>query len=104
MRILAACSLGKEMCAASAKASWRMVVLVHHGNRSAESIEFRKARFFCYKNSKFDPKLQERVFEGSEADMRFFVKAVYSEVCVDNIPECPQGLVLADNRLRGAFQ
>jgi len=81
-----------------------MVVLVHHGHRSAESIEFRKARFFCYRNSKFDPKLQERVFEGSEADMRFFVEAVYPEVCVENIPECPQGLVLADNRLRGAFQ
>jgi hypothetical protein len=45
--------------------------LVHHGHRSAESIEYRKARLFCYKNSKFDPKLQERVFEGSEEDMRF---------------------------------
>jgi hypothetical protein len=81
-----------------------MVVLVHRGYRSAESIEYRKSRFFCYKNSKFDPKLQERVFEGTPSELQLFVEAVVPDVCGENIPECPQGLVLADNRSRGAFQ
>jgi hypothetical protein len=78
--------------------------LVHRGCRLAESTEYRKARFFCFKNSKFDPKLQEKVFDGSESDMRLFIQVVVPEASGENIPECPQGLVLADNRSRGAFQ
>ena len=78
--------------------------MVHRGYRSAESIEYRKARLFCYKNSKFDPKHQERVFTGDPDDLRLFVELMVADVIVEDIPDCPTGLVLADNHCQGAFQ
>jgi hypothetical protein len=77
--------------------------LVHRGHRSAESIEYRQARFFCFRNSKFDCELQERVFCGEQADVEFFVDLFVDNLNEGDLPECPKGLVLADNRARGAF-
>ena len=91
------------MCAALAKSLWRMVVLAHRGKRSAESIEYRKSMFFCFRNSEFDRKLQERILEADEEDVRFFVSLFVADVSEADVPSCPQGLVLADNRARGAF-
>jgi hypothetical protein len=80
-----------------------MVVLVHRGRRSAESIEFRKAMFFCFKNSEFDRKMQERILLADEGDVRFFVSLFVADASEADVPSCPKGLVLADNRVRGAF-
>jgi hypothetical protein len=80
-----------------------MVVLVHRGRRSAESIEFRKAMFFCFRNSEFDRKMQERILLADEGDVRFFVSLFVADVSEEDVPSCPKGLVLADNRVRGAF-
>lgn len=78
--------------------------MVHRGHRSTESLEYRKARFFCFKNSKFDPKLQERVFTGNAEELCLFIGAVVLDADEEEIPDCPTGLVLADNRCQGAFQ
>ena len=75
--------------------------MVHR--RSAESIESRKAKFFCLKNSTYDRKLQERVFLGNEEDMRFYVTLTIPRPSEKRIPSCPKGLVMNDNRARGAF-
>jgi hypothetical protein len=80
-----------------------MVVLVHRGIRSAESIEYRKAVFFCFRNSEFDKERQERIFDADEEDVRFFVSLFVTDTSDGNVPSCPQGLVLTDNRTRGAF-
>jgi hypothetical protein len=77
--------------------------LVHRGHRSAQSLEHRKAVFFCFRNSTFDRQMQERIFEGDEEDVRLYVELTIENSQVDIIPCCPKGLVLADNRARGAF-
>jgi len=84
------------MCAVSSMA--------HRGQRSEESIEFRKARQFCFGNSKFDSKLQERTFIGTPEAVKTFVEASVADPYLADIPDVEQGLVLADNRCRGAFQ
>ena len=67
------------MCAVSSMA--------HRGRRSEESIEFRKARQFCFGHSKFDSKLQERTFIGTPEAVKAFVEAAeiieagYEYVC-----------------------
>ena len=76
----------------------------HNGQRSDEVMEFRKARQFCFQHSKFDAKLQERLFAGHPEQTVAFVKIAVENACVDEIPDTPQGLVLSDNRCRGAFQ
>ena len=76
----------------------------HRGHRSAESLEFRKARQFCFQHSKFDAKLQERIFAGIPEEVASFVTIAVPNARLDDVPETPQGLVLADNRGRGAFQ
>ena len=78
--------------------------MAHRGKRSVESIEFRKARQFCFGHSKFDPKLQERTFIGTPEAVKAFVEAAVADVYLADIPDVVQGLVLADNRCRGAFQ
>jgi hypothetical protein len=80
-----------------------MVVLVHRGRRSAESIEYRKAAFYCFRNSEFDRERQERILEADEVDVRFFVSLFVPDVSEVDVPSCPQGLILTDNRARGAF-
>jgi hypothetical protein len=84
------------MCAVSS--------MVHRGKRSEESIEFRKARQFCFGHSKFDSKLQERTFIGTPEALKAFVEASVADSYLADIPDVVQGLVLADNRFRGAFQ
>ena len=76
----------------------------HRGHRSAESIEFRRALQFCFHFSKFDSKFQERVFVGEPNDLKIYVEATVEDAYLADIPDTPQGLVLADNRCRGAFQ
>ena len=69
------------------------------------SREFRKARSYCYQNSKYDPKKQERVYVGTEDQTVAFVNIALGVSAVPElIPDTPQGLVLADNRCTGAFQ
>jgi hypothetical protein len=91
-----ACLSQKGKCAVSS--------MQHRGQRSQESIEYRKAKFFCFKNSKFDPKRQERIFTGNAEDLHLFVEAVVVNAYMKDIPDCPRGLVLADNHCTGAFQ
>jgi hypothetical protein len=69
-----------------------------------ESMEFRKARQFCFEHSKFDSKLGERVFVGYPEQAVAFVKIAVPEAYLADVPETPQGVVLADNRGRGMFQ
>ncbi len=77
----------------------------HRGQRSVESREFRKARSYCFENSWYDPKLQERVFVGSPEGVVAAVNLAFGVSAVpEEIPDTPKGLVLADNRCRGAFQ
>ena len=76
----------------------------YRGHRSAESLEFRKTRQFCFQHSKYDPKLQERIFVGYQEETVAFVKIAVPNACVADLPDTPQGLVLADNRCTGAFQ
>jgi hypothetical protein len=76
----------------------------HRGQRSQDSIEFRKARQYCFRASKFDPKLQERIFIGTPEAVEAFVEMAVPNVFLADIPDTPRGLVLADNRCTGAFQ
>jgi hypothetical protein len=78
--------------------------LTHRGHRSAERLEFRKARQFCFQHSKYDPKIQENVFIGYPEQTVAFVKIAVSNADLFAVPETPQGLVLADNHCTGAFQ
>jgi hypothetical protein len=78
--------------------------MAHRGQRSEKSIEFRKARQFCFRNSKFDSKLQERIFIGTPEALKAFVEASVEDPNFADIPDVAQGLVLADNRCRGSFQ
>jgi len=77
--------------------------MAHRGRRSEESIEFRKARQFCFRHSKFDSKLQEKIFVGTSEAVKAFVEAVVADPYLADIPDVAQGLVLADNRCRGLF-
>jgi len=76
----------------------------HRGKRSFESLEYRKARAFCFRKSKYDPKRQERIFTGTPKETIDFVLIAVEYPVEARIPETPQGLVLADNRCTGAFQ
>lgn len=78
--------------------------MVHRGQRSIESLEYRKARQYCFSNSKFDPELQERIFTKTPDKVTAFVEIAVPWVDEEEIPECPQGLVLSDNHCTGAFQ
>jgi hypothetical protein len=78
--------------------------MVHRKKPVGDSLEFEKAKQFCFRNSKFDPKRQERIFIKTPEDAVCFVKIAVADAFVEEIPECPQGLVLADNHCTGAFQ
>jgi hypothetical protein len=71
----------------------------HRGHRSGDSLELRKARQFCFSNSKYDPKVQERIFLKTPEETACFVKIAVTDAFEEEIPDCPQGLVLADNPL-----
>jgi hypothetical protein len=60
------------MCAVSSMA--------HRGQRSEESIEFRKTRQFCFGHSKFDSKLQELTFIGTPEAVKAFVEAAVEKI------------------------
>jgi hypothetical protein len=79
--------------------------VVHRKKPAEDSPEFKKARSYCFGNSKYDPKLQARIFVKTFEDLVANVN-ISLGVCTDPelIPEVPQGLVLADNRCTGAFQ
>jgi len=70
----------------------------HRGRRSIDSLGQRKARRFCFENSKYDPRLQERVFIKTPSDTAVFL----GNPTV--LPDTPQGLVLTDNHGAGAYQ
>ena len=76
----------------------------HRGRRSFESLEYRKARAFCFRKSKYDSKRQERIFVATPAEVVDFVRIAVKNPWEEEIPDTPQGLVLADNRCTGAFQ
>jgi hypothetical protein len=67
-----ACLSQKGTCAVSSMA--------HRGQRSIESLEFRKARQFCFGHSKFDSKLQERTFIGIPEAVRAFIEAAVEKI------------------------
>ena len=91
-----ACLSQKGMCTVSGMA--------HRGQRSEEIVEFRKARQFCFVHSNFGSKLQERIFLGTPEAVKTFVEAAVVDPYLADILDVVQGLVLADNRCRGAFQ
>jgi hypothetical protein len=76
----------------------------HRGKRSLESAEFRRARQYCFLNCKFDPKRQENVFLGTQENTAAFVCSTVEHAFMADIPDTPQGLVLANNHGEGAFQ
>ena len=80
-----------------------MAYRTHRGHRSYEAIELRKARQFCFANSKYDIKLQECIFTKTPEDVEHFVHIAVVDPFDMEIPDCPQGLVLADNHCRGFF-
>jgi hypothetical protein len=51
-----------------------------------------------------DSKLQERIFLGKPEAVKAFVEAAVVDPYLADIPDVVKGLVLADNRCRGAFQ
>ena len=67
----------------------------HRGHRSAESLEFRRARQFCFHQGKFDPKRQESIFVGDPEDLKIFVEATVENACLAEVPDAPRGLVLS---------
>jgi hypothetical protein len=72
--------------------------------QQANSIEFCKARRFCFLNSEYDPENQENIFIGDADDLKLHVEAVVPNFDASEIPDCPRGLVLSDNHGCGAFQ
>jgi hypothetical protein len=78
--------------------------MVHRKILLADSLEFKKAKTFCFRNSKYDHKRQERIFTATPEDVVNFVHIAVEDPIEEWIPETPQGLVLADNRCTGAFQ
>jgi hypothetical protein len=77
---------------------------VHRKKLVEDTLEFRKAKAYCFLCSKLDPKVGERVFVGTPEDAVAYVKTAVQGACLADVPDTPQGLVLADNRCRGAFQ
>jgi len=69
-----------------------------------QCLEYEKAAQFCFRHSKLDPELGERIFLGDQEQTIAFVEIVLREACIAEVPDTPRGLVLADNRCRGAFQ
>jgi hypothetical protein len=78
--------------------------MVHRKKTLEDTLEFKKAKQFCFRNSMYDPKRQERVFTKTPEETVGFVKIAVTDAFEDDIPDCPQGLVLADNHCTGAFQ
>jgi hypothetical protein len=74
-----------------------------NGYYELESREFRNARFFCFRNSKRDVKTQESVFVGNPEDLKIFVEATVPGALTEDIPDCPEGLVLTNNHGEGYF-
>jgi hypothetical protein len=63
------------MCAVSS--------MTHRGQRSKESVEFWKARHFCFGHRKFYSKLQERTFIGTPGSRKTFVEAAVEKIVVN---------------------
>ena len=76
----------------------------HRGTRSEEAEEFRAARTFCLRNSKYDDEEDEKIFIGTPAEVATFVKVMVDNAYMADVPDTPRGLILTDNRFRGAFQ
>ena len=76
----------------------------HRGHRSSESMEFRSARQFCFRHCKYDRVSRERVFVGYPEQTLAFVEVSVENPCLSDVPDTPQGLVLADSRGGGAFE
>lgn len=77
--------------------------MVYRGQRNVESIEFRKARQFRFRHSKFYSKLQEKIFIGTPKAVKVFVETEVADPYLADIPDVAQDLVLANNRCRGLF-
>ncbi len=54
--------------------------MAHRGQRSIESLEFRRARQFCFGHSNFGSKLQERTFIGTPEAVRAFVEVAVEKI------------------------
>ena len=67
-----ACLSQTGMCAVS--------IMAHRGQRSEESVEFRKARQFCFGHSNFNSKLQERTFIGTPEAVKTFVEMAVEKI------------------------
>jgi hypothetical protein len=66
----------------------------HGGQRSLISI----AKQYCFDFGKFDSKLQDNIFVGSPEDLKVFVEVGVPDAYLADLPDLPQGIVLADNR------
>jgi len=77
----------------------------HRGHRNQETLEYKKARSYCFLNGFFEPREKETIFIGKpEAVMNYVKVALGNNMNEADIPDAPQGLVLSDTRGTGAFQ
>ncbi|HEY9753910.1 MAG TPA: hypothetical protein V6C97_01985 [Oculatellaceae cyanobacterium] len=83
---------------------WGVISLVHRKKLREETLEFLKAKEFCFQHSRIDSKLQERAFTGTPEEVVAFVKAEVPEVYLADVPDTPQGVILTDNHGTGVFQ
>ncbi len=77
----------------------------HRGHRNEDTLEYKKARSYCFQNAFFEPEKKESIFLGEPEKTVNYVKvALGPNTFVADIPDTPRGLVLNDVRGTGAFE
>jgi hypothetical protein len=77
----------------------------HRGHRNEFTLEYKKARSYCFQNAFFEPEEKESIYLGEpEQVMRYVEIALGNNMDEFEVPDTPRGLVLTDVRGRGAFQ
>jgi hypothetical protein len=77
----------------------------HRGHRNEFTLEYKKARSYCFSNAFFEPDEREAIYLGEpEAVVNYVEIALGSNINPLDIPDAPRGLVLSDVRGTGAFQ
>jgi hypothetical protein len=85
----------------SQKRKYAVYSMQHRGKRSVDSLEFRKARSFCFAHSKLTLN-GENEFSLRRLK-KLWLLLIKLSMMLDFVSDTPQGLVLADNRCEGFF-